>query len=1067
MPTLRRGAGLDRLPSGLYEDVITDALETHLTQLEPGEVERAKLEPDDALEALTQLVSQATRLALDTLRGKDAVQDRVRVAARVLETLREAAPEVFRPGETSPQDALLLSISRKGPLGLIPDKPARPATALTRSDLFTNSERHSVVQELASEIASADRIDLLCAFIKWSGFIKFRDALTAHCRAGRPLRVLTTTYLGATDARAVEELRALGAEVRVSYEETPTRLHAKAWLFHRNTGLSTAYIGSSNLSRAALTDGLEWNVRVAATELPRVIEKFEGVFRRYWEDPDAGFVSFTGSDEDRQRLRDALSRARFSTRGGGAQTGSGGAGHDPALRVLDVHPHDYQRRMLEDLEVARAQGRTRNLVVAATGTGKTVLAALDYRRLRESQRAETLLFVVHRDTILQQARETFRAALKDPHFGELWVGGDRPQHGRHVFASVQSLAAAFDRGEPPAPDAFDLVIVDEVHHAPAQSYAQLLGHLAPKLLLGLTATPERMDDQPGHSLRLETFFDRPWASELRLWEAIDRQILVPFNYFAIDDGTDLSGAWKRGRYVASELSNLYSADHIWLDRVARAVARTVRAPQEMRALAFCVDVRHAELTARLLSERLGLRAEPITSATPHERRHALLRDFASSREERPRILCTVDLFNEGVDIPSVDTLLLLRPTESATLFIQQLGRGLRRAFGKDALTVLDFVGIQHDAFRFDLRYENLLGTSRGELHRALKANVFPHLPSGCSFHLEERPRKQIIAALQRSLGVSLNGLAARLSPVEDEETRLDVWLSREQLELPEVYKDKRTWSDVRQHSGFEVPGVSSGEEKAALENLQRLVHVDDGERIEALRELATGRARPGEDERSRRILRMLGGVLFGFEAGTDAGRVAALIAQMPRLRWELDQLVEALAQRSRVLPRPRSPHIADEVPLHLHAHYLTEEIAAAFDLRTKEGLLYRPQSGVISVGDRHDLLLVTLDKKSKSKVPHLQYEDYALSPRLFHWESQASTRRDDKLGRRHLGDTVRPLLFIREINKDDRGLGVSYRYIGAVRRVDDEGERPIRITWSLLEADLPPDLLQQSRAAVA
>lgn len=1060
MRTFRRGAAGEPLAEGLYEDVITEALKDQLAADAAAQVDRTTLDPQGAIDALTQLISRAAHVALSAMGGQQVVKERVELAAKVLEVLRAAAPATFRPGETTPTDELLRALVRPNALGHVPAPPARPSTALSRSELFTNSEPQSIVQELASEIASADRIDLLCAFIKWSGFLKFREALATHCRSGRPLRVLTTTYLGATDARAVEELQRLGAQVRVSYEETPTRLHAKAWLFHRASGFTTAYIGSSNLSRAALTDGLEWNVRIAGTELPHIVEKFEAVFRRYWEDPDAGFQPFTGSPEDASQLRAALSRAKFAK-----------ASPDSAsLRVLEVHPHDYQRRMLEDLEVARGHGHTRNLVVAATGTGKTVVAALDYARLRASGRVETLLFIVHRDTILQQARETFRAALKDSGFGELWVGGQRPQVGRHVFASVQSLAAAVDRQELPAPDAFDMVIVDEVHHAPADSYTGLLQHLRPKILLGLTATPERMDDAPGGTLRLDAFFDRPWASELRLWEAIDRQILVPFNYFGVDDGMDLRGAWSRGRYVTSQLSNVYSADHAWLDRVARAVAKTVRAPEDMRALAFCVDVKHAELTAKLLGQKLGLRAEAITSMTPTEERSGLLDAFASSRDDRPRLLCTVDLFNEGVDIPSVDTLLLLRPTESATLFIQQLGRGLRRAAGKDSLTVLDFVGVQHDAFRFDLRYERLLGTTRAELHRALKAEVFPHLPSGCSFHLESRPRQQVLDALKRSLGVSLDGLAARFDPTSDAQLRLDRWLDREQLELPVVYNKKRSWSDVVAHGGFHVPAIGSGEEKLALERLQRLVHVDDPWRLQWLGAFFDQRhvgSTPPDDERVRRLVRMIGVILFGLDDGGDANRVLQRARSMPRLCWELEQLRESLERRSRVIPRPASPLLEPEVPLHLHAHYRTEELAAAFDLRTRaEGRLYLPQQGVVPVG-AYDLLLVTLDKKSKSAVPHLQYEDYALSPRLFHWESQAGTRRDDAAGRRHLGNEVRPLLFIRQVGKDERGLGVPYQYVGAARRVDAQGERPIQITWELLEAELPADLLQQSRAAVA
>jgi hypothetical protein len=294
-----------------------------------------------------------------------------------------------------------------------------------------------------SEIESADRIDLICAFIKWSGLLKFRDALARHCARGRPLHVLTTTYLGATDARAIEELARLGAKVKIAYEDVPTRLHAKAWLFHRDSGLATDYVGSSNLSRQALTDGIEWNVRIAWAEVPQIVERFG--------------LSSSGTGRIRVRVRPVpqrrgstarfcgtLSRAQFirSGREGGSPDSAA------ALRVLDVEPKDFQRVILQDLALARSRGSTRNLVVAATGTGKTVIAALDYRRLRgdglPGKNLETLLFVAHRDRILQQSMETFRAVLKDPTFGELLVGGKRPSADRHVFGSIQSLDGRID-----------------------------------------------------------------------------------------------------------------------------------------------------------------------------------------------------------------------------------------------------------------------------------------------------------------------------------------------------------------------------------------------------------------------------------------------------------------------------------------------------------------------------------------------------------------------------------------------------------------------------------------------
>jgi len=221
-------------------------------------------------------------------------------------------------------------------------------------------------------------------------------------------------------------------------------------------------------------------------------------------------------------------------------------------RLLDVEPRNFQRVILDELDAARTvRGQRRNLVVSATGTGKTVIAALDYRRLRAAG-IDSLLVVAHREDILRQSQQVFREVLRSATFGELYVGGERPLGGgRRVFAPIQSLAGIVRRA-PPAADSFDMVIIDEVHHAAVRAYRALLDTLRPKELLGLTASSERADDTLGRDecLQIEEYFPRPWAAELRLWDAIDRQILVPFIYFAVDDGTRLDSVpWKRGRYI--------------------------------------------------------------------------------------------------------------------------------------------------------------------------------------------------------------------------------------------------------------------------------------------------------------------------------------------------------------------------------------------------------------------------------------------------------------------------------------------------------------------------------------
>ena len=531
-----------------------------------------------------------------------------------------------------------------------------------------------------------DRVDVLMAFIRWSGVRALVEALRRHCQFGKPLRVLTTTYTNSTEQRALDELAALGADVRISYDTSLTRLHAKAWLFHRSSGYSTAYIGSSNLTYSAQVTGLEWNVRLSEARNPDAVAKIAAVFESYWASRD--FVPY---DPHEFRRRTAVVTSE----------------HELLLGPLEVVLRPFQEELLDALKLPRHHGHHRNLLVSATGTGKTVIAAVDYAQLRSRLSRDRLLFVAHREEILDQSRNTFRQALRDASFGEKWVGRDHPTRFDHVFASIQSLNAAGVNSI--SPDHFDVVIVDEFHHAAAQSYMALLERVTPQELLGLTATPERAD-----GLDVLHYFDGRIAAELRLWDAIDQQYLAPFDYYGVHDGLDLREiSWRRGQgYDVDELSNLLTSDHVWAHRVLEQVRQKIMNPHTMRALGFCVGVQHA----RFMAERFrhaGINAVAISGSSPLDERSQALRDLARGKIQ---IVFAVDLFNEGVDLPTVDTLLLLRPTESPTLFLQQLGRGLRKSEGKTVCTVLDFVGLHRREFRYDRRFRALLGGSRRGHH---------------------------------------------------------------------------------------------------------------------------------------------------------------------------------------------------------------------------------------------------------------------------------------------------------------------------------------------------------------
>ncbi|RRN76176.1 DEAD/DEAH box helicase, partial [Pseudoxanthomonas sp. SGD-10] len=342
------------------------------------------------------------------------------------------------------------------------------------------------------------------------------------------------------------------------------------------------------------------------------------------------------------------------------------------------------KEILEKLQVERnIHGRFKNLVVAATGTGKTVISAFDFKAFRQLHPQATFLFIAHRKEILTQARHTFRNILRDGNFAELWVDGNEIKDKKHLFASVQTLNNNLEALQV-SPSYYDYIIVDEGHHAAANTYQKFLSYFKPQILLGLTATPERMD---GESIL--PYFDHHIAAEIRLPEALNHKLLTPFQYFAISDNTDLSNVrWEKGRYVSSDLTKLYTANDIRVRDIIHNFQQYTKDLNDVIAIGFCVSKEHALFMSNKFIEA-GLKANALTSDTASETRKQVLTQL---RTKEINYLFVVDILNEGVDIPEIDTLLFLRPTESLTIFLQQLGRGLRLCDGKDALTVLDFVG---------------------------------------------------------------------------------------------------------------------------------------------------------------------------------------------------------------------------------------------------------------------------------------------------------------------------------------------------------------------------------------
>ncbi|WP_345381564.1 DUF3427 domain-containing protein [Actinomycetospora straminea] len=999
--------------AGLYESVRTRELDRRLQGLSPDAATFGELTTAAAPDVLARHVGEAVRRVL--AEEKDA-STRRELVNRIIDLL------------DSPDD-LVVDLEQLLAVSTAPGvhRLVRPTTPLSETALLTNTaDEPSLGAELRSELATADHVDLLCAFIRWHGIRVLADELTRLRERGIPFRVITTTYRGATERRAVDELvRRFGADVRIRYEDQSTRLHAKAWLFRRNSGFDTGYVGSSNLSRSALVDGLEWNVRISAIATPALVRKFEATFDTYWNNPD-----FRAYDPDRDA---ALLDAAL-----GAESGSGPS--TISLSGLEVRPRPHQERILEALDAERVvHGRHRNLVVAATGTGKTVVAALDYRRLGGS-----LLFVAHRREILEQARRTYREVLGDGTFGELFVGGEVPSGWKNVFASIQSLRGAADL------PAFDVAVIDEFHHAEAASYRNLLDRLVARELLGLTATPQRAD---GIDVR-EEFFDGRTAVELGLADSLEQDLLCPFHYFGVADNTDLSALeWSRGAYDVSGLSNLYTGNDARTLLVLRALRDRVADVHRMRALGFCVSVAHAEYMARKFSEA-NIPSLAVTGETALGDRLAAA---SALRNGQVQCLFTVDLFNEGVDLPTVDTLLLLRPTQSATVFLQQLGRGLRRAPGKAVLTVLDFIGQHRREYRFDTRYRALTGSTRAQLVRDIEEG-FPYLPAGSQLVLDRVAREVVLANVRQSLSGRHAVLVADVRSHGD--LPLAEYLSRSGRDLAEVYpRVGSNWTRVRRDAGYPTPPSGPGED-ALLKRVRSFTHVDDPQRTDVYTQLL---AIDGPDyaelsTEQQAMARMLvysvwsnRAGLQSFQDGLDALRAC------PAITSELAELMAITSDRARHVPRPLG---IEGVTLLSHASYRREEILTGIGWATWDRKPHGQAGGVAySEVTNVDALLVTLRKEERDFAPSTRYRDYPVSADLFHWESQNSTTLTSAPGQRYTRGTSRVLLFVRVAREDELGSS-PYLCLGEVSHVDHQGERPISITWRL-HRPMPQDLLSK------
>lgn len=1046
------------LSDGLYDLLLTEGLARSLTALEPGSAELMALK-GDASELLVDVIARQLGAILDDIAGDDSDMPKrqLELVNELLVMVRHRLAAADNSGNAGGSAEVIDLVVQ--PLRVLRSVQrdhqfrAAPEIGLAAPWLFTAGKGSpSLLQEIRRELASADQVDILVSFITVSGVRKLQDVLQqitakgAQGQSATRLRILTTTYTGATEARALDELARLpGCEVRVSLDGRRTRLHAKAWLFQRKTGFGSAYVGSANLSGAALTGGLEWTVKLTQRAQESLFARAIAHFETLWADSE-----FQHYDPDNAEHRRALACALGRESFGGEPTG--------AINFFDLQPKTYQQDMLEQLAAERAHGRHRNLLVAATGTGKTVVAAFDYRNTCRAEGGRPrLLFVAHREEILRQAMRTYREVLRDPEFGDLLSGDHQPERSDHLFATIDSVTSR-DLVATAGADHWHTVVVDECHRLAADRFDAFVTFVRPQILLGLTATPERSDGRP-----ITPYFDqRPDGSpavELRLWHALDLQLLAPFEYYACDDATDFSAVpWDRpGEREA--IDNLVTGNDVRARLVVNEWRRLASDAVRSRAIVFCVSVAHAEfMTDRL--NRAGLPAACVVGTTnPEDRRRAPQRLLSGEL----CALVTVDLYNEGIDLPMVDTLLLLRPTQSPVLFQQQIGRGLRMAPGKENCLVLDFVGQHRTEFRFDRLLSSLTGLSRRELADGVE-NGFGSLPPGCHIHLQRQTREQVLQGLRalttqnwRRLKTELQTYAALRGRAS---VRLADFLHDQALELEDIYRTgsgqgRSGWTALKRDAGL-IAAEPGPEEDYFSRRFGDLLHVDDPRRLDVVAALGAQLARQQPiDAMSALGIQMLAYQIDGrHEQAADHLAFLERLARHPIIVSELAEL-SGLLQTRTALSATAVPGLED-TPLCLHAAYGVREVLTAVGWLTASRRTPF-QAGVLPLTSRQtELLFVTLDK-SEGYHDRISYHDYAISAERFHWQTQNSAGPDTPSGQRYLESSTngwRFQLFVRPRKGD------AYRACGGVKLESAEGDRPMSIVWKL-EIPLPVRLFRE------
>lgn len=922
--------------------------------------------------------------------------------------------------------------------------------------LIVNSDKGNLLNELISSINECEKFYFSVAFINYSGLQLLLDTFKNAEKRGVKGKIITSTYLNFTEAKALKKINEFSnIHLKVFETDKAIGFHTKAYIFEFKDSYKVI-IGSSNITQSALKSNIEWNVEIIAKEdaqfLKDVLKEYDGL----WNSSvvvDDNFIS--KYEEFLSKLKGYTNTQQFI--------------YESSEYII---PNNMQKRAVENLERIRSFGEKKALVIAATGTGKTYMSAFDVKGFKPKR----LLFIVHREEILKKAKETFEKLLPNEKltFG-LLTGNQKQKNADYIFSTIQTLSKCYEEFKR---DEFDYIIFDEAHHATSPSYQAVLEYFDPQFTLGMTATPERSDQQNVFDL-----FDNNVALEVRLHEALEDELVIPFHYFGITDieGIDLSDVDIDD--VAEITKRLKVNERV--DFIIKNMNFYGHDGEKRKGLGFCVTVEHAQYMAQEFNSR-GIQSICLSGNDSVEQRSYYIKRLEDDHDDLEFIF-TVDIFNEGVDIPSVNTVLMLRPTNSPIVFIQQLGRGLRKHKDKTFLTVLDFIGNHSKTFLIAIALNGSRYYDKESLKVAI-ATGFANIPGCTHIQMDKISEERILAQIDKENFNSLKYLKEEyfefkkmnqgkiplllmdymkfdgapdpikfinrdktylqfVAKVEKEDSLkrllLDEAFEGVLRELSSKLPLKRVYEFAIAKYLLDHDDISL--ETAKHEILKLVKEVDEDSVLHALQCLNQDFYDPGQKKRNFK--------LFAFENGhlTKTTSYQKVLQNEEYRTYIEDLIIYGIFRYEKEFKEDYYgvPH------LKLYEQYQMADAALLSNYR-KSHSAFRG-SGLLSNGNDY-FLFIDLHKEEDIKES-INYHDEFISERIFQWQTPNSTAPSSERGKNIVFNQDRGIhlhLFIRKYKEID-GKTEPYIYIGKGNTVEYEGEKPITVTMEL-DNEVPASL---------